>query len=237
MGLTSITNIPRTMRAKGWVDGAQLMDKWFAGPPTAKPAYTTPDLATIKMDGWALKFPRAKTVFDVMVKDKVWSNDKAKPLLATRLRAQGMLGTLTKSFDFSVKSVPDQHALHTNFRTVEFGLLDSLDDMEAALANFSFYAVPLVGDVGPETGRFRVRLSKVGIHIMDSYDFEGDQDLGYWDESTNNVSSSWFGSGDGVKVSNETFRNWRTANSKGGDFLVYSDVKVLTLNPPESFLV
>lgn len=225
------------MRAKGWVDGAQLMEKWFTGPPTAKPAYTSPDLATIKIDGWALTFPRAKSVFDAMVRDKVWSNEKAKPLLATRLRSLGMLGTLGKCFDFSRKSVPDQHALHINFRTVEFGLLDSLDDMEAALANFSFYVVPLSGDVGPEGGRFRVKLSQVGIHIMDSYDFEGDQDLGYWDEGTNNVSSTWIGSGDGVKVTNETFRNWRTANSKGGDFLVYSDVKTLTLNPPESFLI
>jgi hypothetical protein len=148
-----------------------------------------------------------------------------------------MLGAFGRCFDFSRKPVTDQHALHTNFRIVEFGLLDSLDDMEAALANFAFYVVPLAGDVGPETGRFRVKLSQIGVHIMDSYDFEGDQDLGYWDEVTNNVSGSYIGSGDGVKVTNETFRNWRTANSKGGDFLVYSDVKVLNLNPPESFLI
>lgn len=225
------------MRAKGWVDGAQLMEKWFAGPPTAKPAYTTPDLSTIKMDTWALTFPRAKTVFDGMVRDKIWSNEKAKPLMASRLRSLGLLGAFGRCFDFSAKSVIDQHALHTNFRKVEFGMLDSLDDMEAALANFAFYVVPLAGDVGPEVGRFRVKLSQVGVHIMDSYDFEGDQDLGYWDEVANTVSSTYIGSGNGVEVTNETFRNWRTANSKGGDFLVYSDVKVLNLNPPESFLL
>ena len=67
LGLSSITNIPKIMRARGWLDGAQLMEKWFAGPPT-KPAFTTPDTTTIKMNSWVLTFSRAKSVFDGLVR-------------------------------------------------------------------------------------------------------------------------------------------------------------------------
>jgi len=234
MGLTSITNIPKIMRAKKWDDGAQLMDKWFAGPSTTKPAYTTPDTTTIKMDAWALKFSRCKAVYDDMVNNKVWSSDKARPLYPSRLKSAGM-SVLGWCMDLSSKSVVAQHPLHVNFRTVTQGVFDPLDDMAAALANFGIYVVPLVADVTPEGGQYRVKLYTVGFHIMDSYDFEGSQDLGYWDEDSNDASASWMWSG--TQVTNDTFRNWRNTNGKGGDFLVYSDVKKLELKPPESFLV
>jgi uncharacterized protein DUF6402 len=236
MGLTSLTNISKIMRAKGWLNGARLMDKWFAGPPVHKPVYTTPDLSTIKMDAWALTFPRAKAVFDTMVREKVWSDDKAKrEVWPTRLRSLGILNQNGACFDLSLKTVPEQHVLHVNFRQVGSGYGTTLDDMVAALGNFSIYVTPLSFDVGPESGRFRVKLNRVGFHIMDSFDFEGNQDLGYWDETTNSVSAVYLWHG--TRVTNETFRTWRTANNRGGDFRVYSDVKVVTLNPSDSFLV
>lgn len=237
MALTSITNIPAIMRANKWNNGAALMDKWFAGPPTVKPVYTTPDTTTIKMDAWVLTFARAKTIFDAMVREKVWMNDSAKPIFATRLRALGMFSpTIGRCFDISNKNVQDQHALHVNFRQVALGMMSTtLDDMEAALANFSIYVTPLAFDVTPESGKFRISLSQVGFHVMDSYDFEGDQDLGYWDESANEASAVFLLHG--TDVTNATFRQWRTDNSKGGDFLVFSDVKKVTIAPPDSFLV
>ncbi len=39
----------------------------------------------------------------------------------------------------------------------------------------------------------------------------------------------------GTSVSNEEFRDWRTQNGRGGDFLVFSDVKRMVLNPPDTF--
>lgn len=230
MGLTSITNIPAIMRAKKWLDGAALMDRWFAGPPATMPHYTTPDTTTIEMDSWVLAFPRAKTVYDIMVRDKVWKSDKAKTVFASRLATMGATGG--GCFDLSSKSVPDQHDLHVNFKSVPDG---PLDDMEAALANFSIYVTPLIFDVTPQIGKLRVDLSKVGFHVMDSYDFNGHQVLGFWDETTNTVSTTPFWGG--AEVDNGDFRDWRTANKKGGDFLVFSDVKEVNISPPDSFLV
>jgi hypothetical protein len=233
VGLTSITNIPGIMRANKWLNGATLMDEWFAGPSAVKPAYTTPDTTTIRMDTWVLTFPRAKTVFDGMVRDKVWKSDKAKPVFASRLRTLGIGPNTTKCMDISSKSAVDQHPLHVNFKEVPS--VTAFDDMEAALGNFSIYVVPLAFDVAPEIGKLRVTLYTVGFHVWDSYDFEGHQPLGWWDETSNTASATPTWSGN--EVDNGQFRDWRDANKKGGDFLVYSDVREVSISPPDSFVV
>ena len=138
-----------------------------------------------------------------------------------------------RCFDLSSKSVVDQHPLHVNLGTV--GDVKTFDDMEAALANFSIYVVPLSFDVAPENGKFRINLTSVGFHVMDSYDFNGHQYLGFWDETSNTASAYPMASG--TEVDNGDFRDWRSANGKGGDFLVYSDVKEVDIQPADSFLV
>ena len=197
---------------------------------------------------WVLLFPRARDVYDKMVDGKVWSNEKAIALTTDRLRKLGLIQPLATRFNLSSRSVQDQHDLHVNYREVEYSYFH-LDDLTAALGNFSIYVTPLVGEVLPVIGGSVVKLHQVGFHVMDSYDFQGDQFLGTWDESTNSASFEepvhyegdpdweegdppWHGA-----VYNFSFRDWRTANRKGGDFLVYSDVQVLKRNPPDSFMI
>jgi hypothetical protein len=38
-------------------------------------------------------------------------------------------------------------------------------------------------------------------------------------------------------VGNLAFREWRQRNSRGGDFLVFSDIKRVSLNPPDEFMI
>lgn len=77
-------------------------------------------------------------------------------------------------------------------------------------------------------------ITNVGAYMRDSYDFNGDQPLGCWNVCTNKVEEGFFCSGSAA-VTNGDFRDWRTANGKGGDFVVYSDVKTTTLSSPEVF--
>jgi len=143
-----------------------------------------------------LTFERARKVFNAMIKENIWLNDPANSLLTRRMRSLGMLTPTVKRFEISSKSTPDQHTLHINFRQVESAYSTQLDDMTAALGSFSLYVVPLCGEVAPENGHFRLRLTRLGFHIMDSYDFTGNQDLGYWDDSTNRASVLHFGNGE-----------------------------------------
>jgi hypothetical protein len=179
---------------------------------------------------WLLGFTAPDFVFDLMNRQQVWSNDAAKKVMAERLRSRSLVNG---RFDFSSENVVQQHLLHVNHREVSPG--PPLNDLLAALANFHLYVCPLVGEVRPDGTRLRVTLSKVGFHAHDSFDFEGNQDLGYWDETKNLAGYGQFPNS--TFVENKTFREWRKVNYRGGDFEVYSDVKVVTLDPPDIFHV
>jgi len=230
-----ITKIPGIMRSKTWLNAARLMDSWFSRPSGVAPAYGPPDTATIRMDTWVLRFPRARQVYDQLIRERVWANVAAQREVGMMLRRKGLLAGAARTFGDLSRPVEMQDPDYVNYRVVSFGFSD-LDDMSAALGNFAF-RVLIAGSVAPAPGgaRFQVTITEVGIYIRDSYDFNGDQDLGYWDDTDNSVSM--INPLSGTKVTNADFRAWRAPNGRGGDFLVFSDVKRTTLRPPDSFLV
>ena len=67
-------------------------------------------------------------------------------------------------------------------------------------------------------------IEKIGIYLRDSYDFRGKQSLGYWNEKTNYGGKNPF---KGDKIRNVDFRAYKI----GADFIIFSDVKVITLTP------
>lgn len=106
-------------------------------------------------------------------------------------------------------------------------VFQTYDDLTAALANFTFHlAVKGAARWADET--LQVTIEEIGIYVRDSYDFLNksgeNQRLGVWGEGVGNVT-------------NNHFNEWRTANGRGGDFLVYSDIKITRLNTPDTFSV
>lgn len=229
----TLTNIPGIMRHNGWRNGARLMDIWFSRVPAIKPGYGPPDLKTIRMDAWVLTYSRARTVYDAILRDRIWANPAGQGRIATVLRSRGLLSATAQTFDDTRVSPDVAHGFHVNFRTIGQSAL-SIDDMDAALGNFAFYVV-VGGSVAPASGRHRITIETVGVYVMDSYDFSGSQDLGYWNETTNAVSA--WNPIVGDKVTNAMFAAWRTANGRGGDFRVFSDIKATPLASPDTFLV
>jgi Family of unknown function (DUF6402) len=238
MSLT-LTNIPRIMRRQHWFNGAALMDTWFSRPSAIKPKYSAPDTTTIEMDAWALKFVRAKEVYDKLIQERIWANAAALAVLAAMLRRNGLLTGAARRFGDLSQPASALHADQVNFRTVGG---KTLDDMLAALGHFAFYVsvageitpvveAPGAGGSGPLPAAYQVAITEIGVYIVDSFDFEGDQDLGYWDDSDNTVSG--WNPLTGTSVSNSDFRDWRAKTGRGGDFLVYSDVKRTTLATPD----
>ena len=140
-------------------------------------------------------------------------------------------------------------AEYINYRVVGFDFAD-LDDLSAALGNFAFRVV-VAGTIAtvvspppaglpqkappPAPPKLRITTTDVGVYIRDSYDFNGTQFLGFWNEKDGAVSGSNPLVGDAV--SNDDFRKWRAKNGKGGDFLVYSDLQTTHLTSPDSFEV
>lgn len=233
MALTP-SQVSTIMTANGWTRGARLMEIWARRPSRVAPTYSNPVIVTITMK-WALTFARAQSVYDSILLDRIWANSAAKIEVRNMLRANGKLGTRRMSFGNLIGSVPAQHPNYVNQRVVGMSSW-GLDDMDAALGRFVFNVL-VSGHVEPVSKGLghTVTIDKVGVYIRDSYDFNGSQSLGYWDPSDNSVSS-WNGFS-GTHVSNADFRNWRAANGKGGDFLIYSDIKQTVLASPSVFTV
>jgi hypothetical protein len=246
MSLT-LTNIPRIMRSKGWVNGARLMETWFARPAATAPAYSAPVTSIITMD-WALSYKRARSVYDQLMDDRIWANAAAQKVIAAMLRRQGKLGSTRQAFGDLSRSVELLDADYINYRAIGGSYSGSsysyyyyyyssgLDDMTAALGAFTF-RVAVAGTVAPASGRagHEVTITQIGIYLRDSFDFNGDQFLGFWDDSDNSVSAvNWFS---GTGVSNSDFRKYRDDTGWGGDFLVYSNVQSMCLVTPDTFIV
>jgi hypothetical protein len=223
-----ITKIPGIMRRKGWVKGAALMEEWFSRPANDDASRGTPDTTTITMD-WALGFERARRVYDEMVQDRVWANEKAQREIAKTFRLTGQ----AVCFGVSIDDVPRLDRSYVQFRAVG-SALDPADDMKAALGRFTFRVV-VSGDVTPKKGGgYRVNLEAIGIYVQDSYDFNGFQPLGAWSDSdfAGDVALPFTGA---TEVYNASFREYRAAHNKGGDFLVYSDVRWLRGGSKDAF--
>jgi len=137
-----------------------------------------------------------------------------------------------------------------------------LDDMWGALARFVF-KIAGEGTVTPKTKviksggehsvqveHYEINVSRIGVYIRDTYDFNGDQYLGHWSKNSppyiRVYQLSYVAGGRGekgscpddfVSVTNERFSSHRQATGCGGDLIVLSDVLVTTLKKPFKFRV
>lgn len=241
------------MRANNWVRGAKLMDKWFSGSANNVPASGLPSTDIISMD-WVLNFSRARQTYDTLIAERIWLNDAARREIIKLLARKNALGKGIQRFHLpGMPQAMDADSIQ--FRIVGGNmdmLVGPMDDLRASLGNFTFRLV--VGGTTEEemaekevksgppikipTGNYLVTIDEVGIYVRDSYDFNdpagGDQDLGNWNFETNSVGRT--GLNGGLPVRNSDFRNWRSANGKGGDYIVYSDMRTIKQNKNNTFI-
>jgi RHS repeat-associated protein len=228
LGLIDLRRIPGIMRANGWNEAGTLLDRWF-GNPTIGPVQS--DTTTIRMD-WVLGFARARTVYDSIFSGAIYRNDAAKReimrlLIRTGARAGDYFGNLNRP-------VLDVDNNYVNSRVVG-SPSDPLDGLLAALGRFQF-RIAVEGSVcAIRPTSALVQLHRVGVYVRDSFDFQGEQHLGYWNDRTNYGGRNPF-RGDAVR--NRDFRAYSAANGVGQDFRVYSDIKITDLAlPPETIFV
>ncbi len=211
-----ITVIPGIMTANGWNNAAALQKRWFSNPAIG------PQLPeTIKMS-WVLGYARAKKVYDDIIKQKLYVNAAAvAQIKKTHGNKIGAFG------DFTLP-VPVLDKESIQYRVVGFSLTDPIDDLSAALGNFTFRVVvkgcATAGAIG---------ITHIGIYVKDSFDFQGNQHLGYWNKATKYGGRNPF---KGTVVSNSDYRAYSQRTGFGGDFQVFSDLVVIKLSPHEVIL-
>jgi Family of unknown function (DUF6402) len=103
--------------------------------------------------------------------------------------------------------------------------------------------------------KYVIEIAHVAIYVRDTYDFIGDQYLGHWNKNGVEVVKSYIiedslgtlkpsdykPSGDPpdmkLPVGNWSFNDYRKKHNKGGDLLVFSDMKTMRLKRPLRYTV
>jgi len=252
-------DVPAIMLAKGWRHGAAFQRQWFSG--TAKTMDTDKKLKDtnlpvvsdlIKMD-WVLSFDRAKAVYDRIIKDKVYATPGARAEIAkTALAAHKKQKAERTGFGDLTRTGRDAYDQHVTFAGMEElhedGTTD-MDDLLASLGRFSFYAVP-EGEVALAGKNYDITVKRIGVMVGDYFDFDGYQPLGWWKRPDQvRMPSKW----EGIKgvgyghltqddkgftwVENASYRKFRADTGRGADFIIFSDVKPVAVDPPLRFSV
>jgi Family of unknown function (DUF6402) len=211
-----LDTIPDEEEEMGWYQAAERLKTWFKRRPAIAPAYSAPVTNVIKMD-WVLQFSRAKSVYDQIIKERIWTNPKSQERMAAILKQKPRVaGQVWGDLSKFVTDVDDEWI---NARPVSSGLL-SFDPLTGALGAFELKLAIAGKLLSIGGGEFQVSVEEVGIYVKDSFDFNGNQFLGWWgyrDEPINNSD----------------FRRWREEEKAGGDFRVFSNIKRIRLNPPD----
>ncbi len=207
--------IAEEMYMNGWKEGGELLETWAKRPPAIAPKYSAPVTNVIKMD-WVLQFARAKSVYEKIIKERIWTNPKSQErmaeILKQKLRVGGQLfGDLSRGV-----TVVDEEWI--NARPVESGV--AFDALAGALGAFELQVAVAGKLLSIGGGEFQVSIEEVGIYVKDSFDFNGSQFLGFWGYRDD-------------PINNADFRQWRAENHAGGDFRVFSDVKRTRLTPAD----
>ncbi|WP_307453382.1 MULTISPECIES: DUF6402 family protein [Chryseobacterium] len=110
--------------------------------------------------------------------------------------------------------------------------MEPLDDLFGALASCQFRVIAF-GTITRKNNNYRVKITKIGIYIKDSFDFiTASEYLGDWSPKNNAVSVNPYGPTMPTyyKIENKSYRDWRKDYKKGMDFNLYTDVKYLNVS-------
>ena len=196
--LFGVTDIPDSMDKMAWPVAAKLMRYWFSGKPwptqdgamskevkshRALPEDRYCESTIVKMS-WVMEFDRANKKIKEL--KTAWNNAAAISLMQDRYlpRFKEMPpGIYPLKFDGSARAVEAYG--YVNSRPVEFDMIDTTDELRAALANFNL-RVFVEGKVVIAVDSIQIFVDRIGIYAEDAYDFNDEpglkpsQPLGYW---------------------------------------------------------
>ncbi|MEG3088590.1 DUF6402 family protein [Sphingomonas sp. PB4P5] len=247
----TLIDIPRAMRREGWQIGARVMERWFAGAARImsddeKTGLTLPrDIESrIVTTAWCRKFARFVDAENQLI--ATWAlparMGRARRNLTDKVRAwrrRANAGTAPFRFgDLSVAAATIDQTCQLNLQVIESSLLGDADDFYAAVGRGTV-KIAVAGNAVPiSRGRVRLTIDEIGTYLRDTYEFNGDQMLGSWGpdglrraailalsiqwvrESAKEDQAQAYWS-----VSNGSFQGWRRHYGRGGDYVIFSDVR------------
>jgi titin len=249
LGASFIETISGIMRARAsnYSLAADLLDHWFDagqriksssigsfdwGMPTVVAGYTDWFLDRANAGDSPDRFIRE---FNLLRRPDFFdtrnSRVEVKKLISTAFAREPRARVVPLTMPWS-EGVPPRtyHQQHIQHRMGQ-GSFGNISAISAAFGGFSFYLVPI--GTATKNGRyFQVSIDAVAVHVSDSFDFNGSQQLGCWSPPTR-ISLVFI---PGYEcVYNSTFRSYRNLKARGGDFNVFMRPKIVPLNTPLTY--
>ena len=244
--------IPDILGNRGWSLGKEYLNLWIDSDVVIKNKainsidWTIPTRRSVPTS-WFLDPKNASDtriidVYNSFIQpnaDGFWTT-AAKNVLTSRLRDRFNANPSATSIDLAVPynegmSIETYHKQQFNFRIGQSGLIyyTALDGVTAAFGKFAFYAVPLGTAIKTSDGKYKIKFKQIAVHVVDSFDFNGDQELGCyaWPDKVRPPKTF------GECVSNETYSWYRRMKARGGDYNIFTTPKVETLEKSVTYFL
>jgi hypothetical protein len=206
---------------------------------------------------WALGFDRvARTRWELLAGD--WDTRNGRSRLAGLVALAWAANPRRGAWRFGDLGLPAKELETTcqvNFKAVG-GMLDGFDDFKGSVGRGTLKLAVSGMVTNPSPRRLRIAVDELGVYLRDAYEFNdredgGSQRLGSWSYEGVSVwpaggtisvqmpyggtRSAEFGqerTGTTYAVRNEHFGAYRRRHRKGGDFIIFSDVRRSRLPEP-----
>lgn len=223
--------------------------------PLADVPLTHIDESIIKLD-WLLQFSRFQQEYERLLNGG-WNTEKGRLLLAKRLKAVRPLRSTGTCWQFGNLTQPARliHAYNqVNLSIVRSDPEGALDEYYGAIGDGQVN-IAVAGTVTDNGNKLIILIDQVALYFRDTYDFNDasgvsglvSQPLGYWGfggvrgefglKPDIEIDNRYVDPGDGdvdryFAVQNNDFQRYREKYARGGDFLIFSDVKRYQLTAP-----
>lgn len=223
---------------KGWLQLKDMFHRWFSGPANSN-AEAYPNVFWVDIE-WVLSYRRIAIAYDYMIRDEFLFHPKAQQTLAEILFRDGFLRDEPSSFDYTNPTLhpneklpwrewKDGYFQRTNIDRV---YILPLDGHSASIGNSSLRALASGKTFPLEQGGHRIVVESVSIYVWDSFNFEGEDELGYWSCKNKDFTPlELFTDSTHRQVFNSDFNTFRDSHGMGKDFMVLSHPKNIDYLP------
>ena len=247
----SKAKVPLAEDKQGWYYLALMFEKWLCNDgidfeqhrhkviENGKERYELDDDCYddpffIKWD-WLYKYDAVKEKTDELIKNA--TNEAGKKELARMLAKQLKNAPDLTEFNF-ISDNNNSHVGSNNFTSVDStGTTSNLypTGLFAAMGGFNLKSLPAGTIEKVDDNRYKVTVNQLAVYAEDSFQFEGDEPLGFWSVNLLDFLAFSLDFFNYEKLNNSDFRDFRKTYNKGKDFVVLSDNHIIHDYEPVSF--
>lgn len=247
----SKAKVPLAEDKQGWYYLALMFEKWLCNDgfdfeqhrhkvvENGKERYELDDDCYddpffIKWD-WLSKYDAVKEKTDELIKNA--TNEAGKKELARMLAKQLKDDPNLIEFNF-ISNSNNRHVGSNNF--VPVGSKGSTSNLYptglfAAMGSFNLKSLTAGTIDKIDDKRYKVTVNQLAVYAEDSFQFEGDEPLGFWSVYLLDFLAFSLDFFNYEKLNNSDFRDFRKTYNKGKDFVVLSDNHIIHDYEPVSF--